>query len=62
MKAARFAAAVLAGGLSTRMKEFKPLLPVGKATITDHAISLFKNINVNIFSFVGYRGDDIIYG
>jgi len=41
MKAPRFAAVALAGGLSTRMKEFIPLLPLGKAAITDHAISLF---------------------
>lgn len=62
MKTPRFAAIVLAGGLSKRMKEFKPLLPLGKATITDHAISLFKNVNVNAYLIVGYRGDDIIAG
>ena len=38
---ARYAAIVLAGGFSTRMQQFKPLLPLGEETITDHVIATF---------------------
>jgi CTP:molybdopterin cytidylyltransferase MocA len=60
MKTPRFAAVVLAAGLSSRMKGFKPLLPLGKATITDHIISTFKSVNVDVILVVGYRRDDVI--
>ncbi len=55
----RYAAVVLAGGLSTRMKRFKPLLPLGKATVTDHVIDTFLSTGVAVFLVVGYRGDEI---
>lgn len=60
MKTPRFAAVVLAAGLSSRMNGFKPLLPLGKATITDHVISTFKSVNVDVILVVGYRRDDVI--
>jgi molybdenum cofactor cytidylyltransferase len=60
MKNSRFAAIVLAGGLSSRMKQFKPLLPLGQATVTDHVIATFKSVNLDVFLVVGYRRDDII--
>jgi len=56
---ARYAAVVLAGGLSTRMKQLKPLLPLGEGTITDHVISTFLNTGVDVFLVVGYRQDEI---
>jgi molybdenum cofactor cytidylyltransferase len=59
---ARYAALVLAGGLSTRMKEFKPLLPLGGATVTDHVIDTFLSEGVDVLLVVGYRGDDIAAG
>jgi molybdenum cofactor cytidylyltransferase len=59
---ARYAAIVLAGGLSTRMKQFKPLLPLGGATITDRVIDLFLNEGVGVFLVAGYRRDDIAAG
>jgi molybdenum cofactor cytidylyltransferase len=58
----RYAAIVLAGGLSTRMKQFKPLLPLGEETITDRAIDLFLNESVDVFLVAGYRHDDIVAG
>jgi molybdenum cofactor cytidylyltransferase len=58
----RYAAIVLAGGLSTRMNQFKPLLPLGEATITDHVISTFLSAGVDVFLVVGYRRDEIIAG
>lgn len=59
---ARYAAIVLAGGLSTRMKQLKPLLPLGGATITDRVIDLFFNEGVGVYLVVGYRRDEIIAG
>ena len=59
MKTPRCAAVILAGGLSSRMEQFKPLLPLGKATVTDHVIATFKSANVDVFLVVGYRRDDI---
>ena len=56
----RFAAAVLAAGLSTRMNEFKPLLPLGDTTITDYVISTFRNISIDVFLVAGYRREDIV--
>ena len=37
----RYAAVILAGGLSTRMEQFKPLLPLGDKTVVDHIIGTF---------------------
>jgi len=62
MKTPRFAAIILAAGLSSRMKQFKPLLPLGKATITDHVIATFKSVNADVFLVVGYRRDDVVAG
>lgn len=59
MKARRFAAIILAGGLSNRMKEFKPLLPLGEATVTDRIISTFLSAGVDVFLVTGYRHQDI---
>jgi molybdenum cofactor cytidylyltransferase len=56
----QYAAIVLAGGLSSRMKQFKPLLPLGETTITDHVIATFLKVNVDVFLVVGHRRDAII--
>jgi CTP:molybdopterin cytidylyltransferase MocA len=55
----RFAAIILAGGLSSRMKQFKPLLPLGDATITDHIISIFQSVGIDVFLVVGHRHEEI---
>jgi len=59
MKTCRFAVIILAGGLSTRMKEFKPLLPLGDTTVLGYAINSFQNTGVDVFVVVGYRRNDI---
>jgi molybdenum cofactor cytidylyltransferase len=59
---ARYAAIILAGGLSTRMKRFKPLLPLGETTITDHVIDTFINAGVAVVLVTGFRHDDIVAG
>jgi molybdenum cofactor cytidylyltransferase len=58
----RDAAIVLAAGLSTRMKQFKPLLPLGDATITDHVIDTFLSAGADVFLVAGYRHDEIAAG
>jgi CTP:molybdopterin cytidylyltransferase MocA len=58
----RYAAIVLAGGLSTRMKQFKPLLTLGEGTVTDHVIDLFLHEGVDVFLVAGYRHGDIVAG
>lgn len=59
---ARYAAIVLAGGFSTRMGCFKPLLPLGAETITDHVIATFLSAGVDVFLVLGYLCDDIKNG
>jgi molybdenum cofactor cytidylyltransferase len=58
----QYAAIVLAGGLSSRMKQFKPLLPLGETTVTDHIISTFLKVGADVFLVVGHRRHDIING
>jgi molybdenum cofactor cytidylyltransferase len=62
MKTPRFVAIILAAGLSSRMKQFKPLLKLGKSTITDRAVAIFKSVNVDVILVVGYRREDIVAG
>jgi molybdenum cofactor cytidylyltransferase len=59
---AKYAAIVLAGGFSTRMQRFKPLLPLGDATVTDRVTGAFFGVGVAVFLVAGYRHDDIAAG
>ena len=54
-----YAAIILAAGLSSRMKQLKPLLAVGGETITDRLISTFKINDVEVYLVVGHREDEI---
>jgi putative nucleotidyltransferase with HDIG domain len=54
-----YSAIILAGGLSSRMKQFKPLLPLDGETITDHVIATFLNCGIEVLLVAGYRHDDI---
>jgi molybdenum cofactor cytidylyltransferase len=56
---APFAAIILAGGLSTRMNSFKPLLPLGESTVTGHVIDTFLSAGAAVFLVVGHRRDEI---
>jgi CTP:molybdopterin cytidylyltransferase MocA len=58
MNPSRFAAVVLAGGLSTRMKQFKPLLPLGETTVTDHVISTFRDLGLDVYLVAGHRYEE----
>ena len=56
-------ALIVAGGLSSRMKEFKPLLEIGNSTIIEMTINNFKQLGVNeIVVVTGFRGDEIENG
>ena len=62
MSGARFAVVILAAGLSSRMKQLKPLLPLGDATVTDFAVSTFQKLGVKVFLVVGNRKEEVISG
>ena len=44
------------------MKQLKPLLPLGGATITDFVVSSFQSAAVDVFLVVGYRQEEIKAG
>jgi molybdenum cofactor cytidylyltransferase len=55
------AAIVLAAGYSSRMGEFKPLLPIGESTVLERAVTLFRDAGVrDIRVVVGYRSEDVL--
>lgn len=62
MKPRRYAAVILAAGFSSRMEQFKPLLPLGEKTITDHVIATFRQNNVDVYLIVGWRGNELRAG
>ena len=62
MKTGRYAAIILAGGFSSRMKQFKPLLPLDEATITDHVIATFLSCGIDVILVVGNRQDELRKG
>ena len=54
-----YAAIILAAGLSSRMKQFKPLLTIGSETITRRLISTFLSNDVEVYLVTGYRGNEL---
>jgi molybdenum cofactor cytidylyltransferase len=53
-------ALVLAAGYSSRMKQFKPLLPVGPATALERCVRLFRDAGIqDVAVVVGYRAADL---
>ena len=57
----RATAIVLAAGYSSRMGEFKPLLPLGETTVLERIITLFQDAGVSdIRVVVGYRSADLL--
>ncbi len=55
----RFGAVVLAGGYSSRMGRFKPLMPLGGSTVLARAIASFRRTAPDICVVVGHRGDEL---
>lgn len=51
---------VLAAGLSSRMKKFKPLMKIGEKSIIEHTVDQMINAGVEqIVVVLGYRGSEI---
>lgn len=51
-------AVLVAAGMSTRMKDFKPMLPFGDSTIANHMIMLLKGMDINpIIVVTGYKAE-----
>src|ERR1035438_509749 len=56
----RIAAIVLAAGYSSRMAEFKPLLPLGGSTALELCIRLFRDAGVaEVLAVLGHRADEL---
>ena len=54
----RTGAVIVAAGLSSRMKEFKPMLCLGEKTVIEHTIDALRAADVHpITVVVGYKGD-----
>jgi putative nucleotidyltransferase with HDIG domain len=56
----RLAAIVLAAGYSSRMAEFKPLLPLGGCTALERCIGLFRAAGVaEVIAVLGHRAEEL---
>ena len=54
------AAIILAAGYSSRMKEFKPLLPLGGSTVLEQAVHSFQDGGINDIRVVaGHRANEL---
>jgi len=57
----KLAAIVLAAGFSSRMAEFKPMLPLAGSTALERCIGIFRNIGVDeVIVVLGHRGDELL--
>lgn len=53
-------AVLVAAGMSSRMEDFKPMLPFGNSTIILHIVSELKNLNLDpILVVTGYRAEEL---
>ena len=53
-------AVLVAAGLSSRMKDFKPMLPFGESTASKHMVWMLKSLNVDpIVVVTGYRAKEL---
>jgi CTP:molybdopterin cytidylyltransferase MocA len=56
----KIAALILSGGFSSRMPDFKPLLPVGETSALRRAIELFQKCGLSeILVVTGHRAADL---
>jgi CTP:molybdopterin cytidylyltransferase MocA/HD superfamily phosphohydrolase YqeK len=59
--ATRLAAIVLAAGVSSRMAEFKPMLPLAGSTALERCIDVFHAAGIDeIIVVLGHRGDELL--
>jgi molybdenum cofactor cytidylyltransferase len=55
------AALILAAGYSSRMGKFKPLLPLGNATVVERCVRLFLETGVkNVCVVIGHQAQDLV--
>ena len=53
-------AIIVAAGLSSRMHDFKPLLPFADSTIATHNVEMLQNVGLNpVVVVTGYRADEL---
>ncbi len=53
-------ALIVAGGISSRMNDFKPLMKIGRYSMIEHIIMNFKSIGIHeVVIVIGYRSYDI---
>lgn len=53
-------AVLVAAGLSSRMKDFKPMLPFGGSTVSRHMVAMLKDMDVDPVAVVtGYRAEQL---
>ena len=51
---------IVAAGLSERMGQFKPLLPVGGKTMIEQTISIFQQTNISdVFVVIGNHANEL---
>ena len=62
MNVNRYAAIILAAGMSTRLGRFKPLLSVGDQTMTDRVISIFQKNGIDTILVTGWRNEELLAG
>lgn len=56
----RTGAVLVAAGLSSRMKKFKPMLPFGESTVSRHLVMMLKNMEIDPLVVVtGYRAEEL---
>jgi molybdenum cofactor cytidylyltransferase len=57
----RIAAIILAAGYSSRMGEFKPLLPLGDSTVLERVVTLFHDVGIrDVRVVVGHRREELL--
>ena len=57
----KISAVILAAGFSSRMSDFKPLLPLDGRTVMEHVIQTFRNAGIaDVTVVAGYRSVDLI--
>ena len=60
MKPERVSAVILAAGFSSRLKDFKPLLPLGEMTLLERTVRLFQQNGIrDTRVVVGHRAEDL---
>jgi molybdenum cofactor cytidylyltransferase len=59
--APEISALVLAAGYSSRMGQFKPLLPIGSSTVIETVVRLFHSAGIpNVYVVLGYRAHALL--